>query len=258
MITLKQVSKSYDGGETFAVRNVDLRVEQGELIVLLGSSGCGKTTTLKMINRLIEPTRGTIEVDGRDAGTTDAVALRRQIGYVFQGIGLFSHMTVGENVAIVPRLLKWPDKGIDDRVRELLEMVGLPPDEYAGRTPAHLSGGQKQRVGVARALAARPKIMLMDEPFGALDPLTRDALQSEYRRIHNDLGLTTIMVTHDMTEALLMADRIGAMHEGRLVQIGTPHTLLTEPADDYVRDLMERPKKQADRVEQLMQEADTS
>jgi osmoprotectant transport system ATP-binding protein len=251
MIKLENVSKSYDDGATFAVRGIDLHVGERELLVLLGTSGCGKTTTLKMINRLIEPSRGRIEVDGEDVASIDPVQLRRRIGYVFQGIGLFPHFTVGENVGAVPALLGWPKNEIRERVDELLTLIELPPGDYRDRMPRHLSGGQRQRVGLVRALAARPRVMLMDEPLGALDPITRHTIQEEFRQIHGNLGLTTVMVTHDMTEALLMADRIAAMDEGRLLQVGTPHELLTHPEDDYVKQLMETPKRQADRLEEL-------
>jgi osmoprotectant transport system ATP-binding protein len=254
IIELENVVKRYPDG-TLAVDGVSLAVEEGQLLVLLGESGCGKTTTLKMINRLIDLTSGTIRVEGQDNRDRDPVDLRRHIGYVFQGIGLFPHMTVGENVAVVPSLLDWSKPDTDQRVDELLDLVGLAPGDYRDRLPSELSGGQRQRIGVARALAARPSIMLMDEPFGALDPLTRDALQDEYRKIHHQLGLTSVMVTHDMTEALLMADRIAVMQAGEVLQVGSPHDLLTRPEHEYVEALMSKPKQQADRVEQLVREA---
>ncbi len=255
MIRFEHVTKRY-GGQVTAVDDLSLDVPAGDLLVLLGESGCGKTTTLKMINRLIEPTAGRIEVDGKNHRDVPAVELRRGIGYVFQGVGLFPHMTVGENVAIVPRLLGWPRDKTAARVDELMDMMGLPPDEYRDRPPRQLSGGQRQRVGVARALAASPRIMLMDEPFGALDPLTRDVLQNEYVRLHHKLGLTTVMVTHDMTEALLMADHIAVMREGKVLRHATPHELMTEPGHEYVERLMSTPKQQADRLEELIAEAE--
>lgn len=254
MIKLQQVTKSYNAGKVIAVDRLSMEVSPGELVVLLGASGCGKTTTLKMINRLIEPTSGVVEVDGLDNRAINAVQLRRRIGYVFQGIGLFPHMTVGQNVAVVPGLLGWDSAETAKRVDALLSMVDLDPSDYRDRYPHELSGGQRQRVGVARALSAKPKIMLMDEPFGALDPLTRDTLQDEFVRIHKQLGLTTVMVTHDMTEALLMADRIAVVEAGRVLRYGTPHEMLTDPGDEYVRSLMQMPKRQADRLEALAEE----
>jgi len=251
MIRLSNVSKSYDQGESFAVDNVDLEIERNELVVLLGGSGSGKTTTLKMINRLIEPTYGDIEVDGQDVRREDPVQLRRRIGYVFQGIGLFPHMTVAENVGVTPRLLGWSKQDIRERVEELLEMVNLPPADYADRRPSALSGGQRQRVGLARALAARPKVMLMDEPLGALDPLTRDSLQDELLNLREKLELTIVLVTHDMVEALLLADRIAVMNEGHIAQVDSPRELLRNPADEYVEQMMTTPKRQADRLEEL-------
>jgi osmoprotectant transport system ATP-binding protein len=200
MIQLDNVCKSYGGTEV--VHDISLHVPSGQLLVLLGESGCGKTTLLKMVNRLIDASSGAIFVNGQDVRTSNPVELRRRIGYVFQEVGLFPHMTVGENVAVVPRLLQWPVPEVDARVDELLDLVQLSPAEYRDRLPAALSGGQRQRVGVARALASKPRIMLMDEPFGALDPLNRDSLQLEFRQIHRNLGLTTVMVTHDMVEAL--------------------------------------------------------
>lgn len=251
MISLRKVCKTYAGGRVAAVRDVSLDVGEGELVVLLGESGCGKTTTLKMINRLIEPTAGSILVAGDDTITTDPIELRRRIGYVFQGIGLFPHMTVAENVGTVPRLLGWNRSDIDQRAAELLELVGLSQKEHGPRWPRELSGGQRQRVGVARALAAKPRVMLMDEPFGALDPITRDQIQDELRTLQHKLGLTIVLVTHDMTEALLLADRIVVMKEGQIVGQGTPGELLSRADHPYVRTLMEMPKRQADRVERI-------
>lgn len=252
MIELIDIGKSYDGGRTWAIEQLSLSVARGQLLVLLGESGCGKTTTLKMINRLIEPTVGRIEIDGQNVLTRDAVALRRGIGYAFQNVGLFPHLTIAENIAVVPQLLGWSRGEIRDRVDELLVLVKLDQQPYRDRLPTELSGGQRQRVGLARALAARPQIMLMDEPLGALDPLTRDSLREEYRRIHQQLGLTTVMVTHDMTEALLLADRIAVISAGRILRLDTPHNLLTAPGNDYVRRLMQSPRRQAARLEALL------
>jgi osmoprotectant transport system ATP-binding protein len=251
MIVLKQVSKTYDTGHV-AVCNVSLQVPAGQMLVLVGGSGCGKTTTLKMINRLVEPTSGRIEVDGRDVLSVDPVQLRRGIGYVLQGSGLFPHLSVAENIAVVPRLLNWPAERIERRVDELLRLVRLPPTEFRSRMPRQLSGGQQQRVGLARALAAGPKVMLLDEPFGALDPLTRDELRNEFLQVRRQLGLTAVMVTHDMTEALLSADRIAVLNVGRLLRWGTPHELLTHPGDDFVAALMSSPKRQADQLGALV------
>jgi len=253
---LRGVSKSYDGGRTYAVEDFNLEVEPGEFVAILGGSGCGKTTTLKMINRLIEPSGGRILIEGEDVGELDPVELRRRIGYVFQGIGLFPHLSVGENVGITPRLIGWDEERIEARVTELLDLVHLQPDEFRERKPQALSGGQQQRVGFARSLAAEPSLILMDEAFGALDPITRDRLQGDFKKIQTDLNLTVLLVTHDMTEALLLADRIVVMGEGRVVQIGTPHKLLTEPADDYVVEMMETPKRQAESLEKLLEEAE--
>lgn len=255
MISVSSVSKSFDDGQTYSVSDLDLDVRAGEFLVLLGESGSGKTTTLKMINGLINPSSGSIVVDGREIASVDQVALRRQIGYVFQGIGLFPHLTVAENVAMVPSLLGWSRPERMQRVDELLSLVQLDPATYRSRSPAELSGGQRQRVGIARALAGRPKIVLMDEPFGALDPITRDHLQCEYLKIHHDLGLTTVMVTHDITESLLLADRIAVMCGGTLRQLGEPAALIASPGDPYVAQLMETPRRQADRLGHLMGQA---
>lgn len=243
MISLRNVTKTYADG-TRAVRGVSLDIREGETLVLLGSSGCGKTTTLKMINRLVELTRGHIEVDGRDIMQRDVTELRRSIGYCFQGIGLFPHMTVAANIEVVPRLLGWSRERRRDRVRDLLKIVRLPPDEYAVQYPDQLSGGQKQRVGVARALAADPEYLLMDEPFGALDALTRDQLQKEFASLKSELKKTVIFVTHDIFEALSLGDRIAVMHRGRLEQIGTGEEVLGSPETQFVRDLFEKPARQ--------------
>lgn len=254
-IELEHVTKAYDPAKQPAVRDVSLAVAQGEVLALVGGSGSGKTTTLKMINRLIEPTSGSIRVMGEEVTTVDPVLLRRSIGYAFQGVGLFPHLTVGDNVAITPRLLGWEATRTRARIDELLTLVDLPPETYRERLPAELSGGQRQRVGFARALAAEPRAILMDEPFGALDPITRDALQTEFRNLQRKLSLSVVIVTHDMTEAVLLADRIAVMHEGVLRQLGTPQELLTAPADDYVAQLIETPRRHSDFIESLMHSA---
>ncbi len=251
-IELENVTKAYDPAKPPAVREVSLAVAQGEVLALVGGSGSGKTTTLKMINRLIEPTSGSIRVMGNEVTTVDPVLLRRSIGYAFQGVGLFPHLTVGKNVAVTPNLLGWGADRVEARVDELLALVDLPPETYRNRLPAELSGGQRQRVGFARALAAEPRAILMDEPFGALDPITRDALQTEFRDLQRKLSLSVVIVTHDMTEAVLLADRIAVMHEGVLRQLGTPQQLLTAPADDYVAQLIETPRRHSDFIESLM------
>ena len=218
---------------------------------MLGESGSGKTTLLKMINRLIDPDDGEIRIAGRDIRAEDPVALRRTIGYVIQQAGLLPHLSVGDNVAMVPRLLRWAAADIARRVDELLDMVGMPAAEFRERFPDQLSGGQRQRVGVARALAALPGVLLLDEPFGALDPITRVALQGELRRIHRDLKLTTLLVTHDMVEALTLADRVVVMCAGEVRQIAAPHELLAAPADDYVARLVGVVREQSAKLQAL-------
>ena len=235
MIQLSEVTKRY--GETIAVDSVSLEVQDGELLVLIGPSGCGKTTTLKMMNRLIEPTSGKITVDGRDAASLPAAVLRRSIGYAIQSVGLLPHLTVAENIAVVPKLLGWDVKRIVDRIAQLLELIGLEP-RYGALYPKNLSGGQAQRVGVARALAADPPMMLMDEPFGAVDPLTRERLQNEFLELQRRFKKTIVMVTHDIDEAIKLADRIALMRAGKIVQLGTPEELLDSPANGFVRDFI--------------------
>ena len=251
MITLTSVSKSFDGGRTFVVHDLSLHVHRGELLVILGESGSGKTTIIRMINRLAEPTHGRIFIDGIDISSANPVQLRRSIGYVFQGIGLFPHMTVGENIGAVPKLLGWNKARIASRVIELMEQVGLAPHQFRDRKPRELSGGQQQRIGVARALAAEPQVMLMDEPFGALDPITRATLQDEFQKLQRANRLTVILVTHDMTEALMLADRIAVMRRGKIVAVGTPHELLTQPKDEYVSLLMKTPLRQAENLRNI-------
>jgi osmoprotectant transport system ATP-binding protein len=241
MIELRGVAKSYDGGASHAVKDVSLTVKDGRTLVLLGSSGSGKTTVLKMINRLIEPTSGTISVDGIDVRARETVALRRSIGYVFQRIGLFPHMTVEENVGVGLKLLGRGARERLSRARELLELVELPPDQYARRYPEELSGGQAQRVGVARALATDPQYLLMDEPFGALDEVTRSSLRAALKGLRARLGKTIIFVTHDIFEALDLGDEIGVMHEGALAQLGSGADLIRRPATPFVEQLFRKP-----------------
>ena len=232
------------------VDGLSFEVRDAELLAVVGESGSGKTTALKMLNRLIEPSAGRVYLDGRDAGELPAHLLRRQIGYVFQRVGLFPHLTVAENIAVTPRLLGWGKQRIAERVSELLELVELEPD-FAHRFPDSLSGGQAQRVGLARALAASPPLLLLDEPFGALDPLTRDHLQQSLDRLRRKLGLTVMLVTHDASEALLLADRILVLRQGRLIQLDTPSALLSAPASDYVDRLLAAPRRQAQIFDQL-------
>ena len=245
MIDIVNLTKEYQTGGRPAVDGLNLSVASGEFLVLVGPSGCGKTTTLSMINRLIEPTGGDILIDGQSVRQADPVTLRRHIGFVFQDIGLFPHLTAAENIGITLKLAGAPESQIDARVEELMTQINLPRARFGDRFPRALSGGQSQRIGLARALAARPSIMLMDEPFGALDPLTRDELGPEYRALHDALNLTTVLVTHDMTEAILLADRIAVMRHGRLAQIGSPREIVSSPADDFVRALIDNPRKRA-------------
>ena len=252
IIELRGVSKRY--GALAAVDDLSLALDAGSFTALLGGSGSGKTTALKTINGLVTPDAGQVLIDGAPAGAEPPHVLRRRIGYVFQEIGLFPHMTVAENIAVAPRLAGWDRPKIAARVTELLDLVALPAD-IAQRLPAALSGGQRQRVGVARALAASPKIMLMDEPFGAHDPVTRDALGRDYRALHERLGLTTLMVTHDVWEALLLADRIVVMDAGKVLADATPAALLRGHSDRRVQALMETPRRQAERVRAMAEGA---
>jgi osmoprotectant transport system ATP-binding protein len=237
LITLKDVSKIYPNGVK-AVDHLSLEVPSGQMLVLLGTSGSGKTTTMKMVNRLIEISSGEIEINGKRITEQNVIELRRNIGYAIQHIGLFPHMTVGENISVVPKLLEWSDDEIDSRVDKLLSMVGLPPEQFRDRYPAQLSGGQKQRIGVGRALAADPPVVLMDEPFGALDPLTREQLQNEFLDLQQDLQKTIIFVTHDVFEAVKMGDKIALLDEGKLQQFDTPLGLVEHPANKFVDDFL--------------------
>ena len=252
MITLDQVSKSYDGVSRI-INNLSFEVLEGEILILLGSSGCGKSTLLKMINRLIDPTEGKIYLDGKDIQQQDPIELRRSIGYVFQGIGLFPHLSIRENISIVPRLIGWPEDRINNRYRELLELVQLSPEIHADRFPDELSGGQQQRVAVARALAADPAYLLMDEPLGALDAITRDSLQQEFLELNQRLNKTIIFVTHDILEALTLGDRIAILHEGQLEQIGTREEILENPASDFVRELFAKSVKSLKGLKNILQ-----
>jgi osmoprotectant transport system ATP-binding protein len=238
VLELRDVTKRYTRDGPPAVDGLSLTVPAGEVCVLIGPSGCGKTTALKMINRLIEPTAGEILIDGRAVRARDPAELRREIGYVIQQVGLLPHLTVAANVATVPRLVGWDKARIRVRTRELLELVGLDPDEYADRYPAQLSGGQQQRVGLARALAADPPVMLMDEPFSAVDPITRERLQNDFLRLHRAVPKTVVFVSHDIDEAVKMADRVAVMRSGRLVQFAPPAELLANPVDDFVADFV--------------------
>jgi osmoprotectant transport system ATP-binding protein len=239
LIELRNVTKSYPGVTEPAVLDLNLSVNAGEILVLVGPSGCGKSTTLRLINRMIEPTSGSIIYEGQDVTNVDPNDLRRRIGYVIQQVGLFPHKTISENIATVPHLLKWPKKQIRARVDELLELVSMDPSIYRDRYPSELSGGQAQRVGVARALGADPDVLLMDEPFGAIDPITRDRLQNEFLRLQSELKKTIVFVTHDIDEAVKMGDRIAILRQqSEIAQIDRPEIVLAEPADDFVENFL--------------------
>jgi osmoprotectant transport system ATP-binding protein len=249
LIAYTDVSKRF-GPHVVAVDRVSLEVGTGELLAIVGGSGSGKTTLLRLANRLIEADSGRVAVEGEDVRSLDPVGLRRRIGYVFQNGALFPHLSVAANIGITPKLLGWPPAEISARVDELIGLVRLDPT-YRNRLPRELSGGECQRVGVARALAARPQIVLMDEPFGALDPLTRDALRDDYRALHDKLALTTVLITHDMAEALLLADRIAVMRGGKLLALGKPAEL-TSSRDAYVAELLRTPRREAERLNAVL------
>ncbi|MBT2648940.1 betaine/proline/choline family ABC transporter ATP-binding protein [Bacillus sp. ISL-34] len=255
MLKIENVSKIYKGGKK-AVKNITLDIKKGEFICFIGPSGCGKTTTMKMINRLIEPSQGKILINGENIMDKDPVELRRQIGYVIQQIGLFPHMTILENITLVPKLLKWNEQKKKERALELLKLVDMGP-EYLERYPYELSGGQQQRIGVLRALASNPPLILMDEPFGALDPITRDALQEEFKNLQRTLDKTIVFVTHDMDEAIKLADRIVILKAGEIVQVGTPDEILRNPANEFVeefigKDRLLQTRPNVELVEQIM------
>ncbi len=238
MIELKQITKQYLGQAMPAVENLSLSIPEGEICVLVGPSGCGKSTILRMINRMIEPTSGTVTIKGEDVSSTDSDQLRMGIGYVIQQIGLLPHRTIAENIAIVPRLYKWPKERIAKRVDELIVMMGLDLEKTRGKYPSQLSGGQMQRVGVARAMAVDPPIMLMDEPFGAVDPIARNHLQDELLRLQKEIKKTIVFVTHDINEAIKMGDNIAIFDAGKLVQFGTPEEILTNPKNSFVENFI--------------------
>ena len=251
LIAFAHVGKSFDGGRVRAVDDVSIEVAEGEFLAIVGGSGSGKTTLLRLANRLIDADEGHITVEGEDVRAVDPVQLRRRIGYVFQSGGLFSHISVAGNIGITPKLQGTPAAEIASRVDQLLDLVRLDRAQHRDRFPHELSGGQRQRVGVARALAAKPRIVLMDEPFGALDPLTRDALGEDFRDLHRKLGLTTVMITHDMTEAILLADRIAVMRSGKLLAQGTAAEL-SGSSDAYVLELLRTPRRQVERLNTLL------
>lgn len=233
MIEFKNISKSYDK-KLFVLKNIDFKIKTGEFVILIGESGCGKTTTMKLVNRLIDPTTGTVLIDGEDISQVDPIVLRRRIGYVIQKEGLMPHMTIGENIEIVPKLLKWDKKKREDRSYELLQLLNLDPEIYYNKYPHEVSGGQKQRVGIARALATNPDIILMDEPFSALDPITRESIQDEILKLQKELGKTIVFVTHDMDEAIKLGERIAFLKDGEILQFDTPDKILKDPASEYI------------------------
>ena len=243
-IEYREISKKFDGAFRYSVDHVSATVREGEFITILGSSGCGKTTLLKMTNRLYEPTEGQVILFGEDIATVDPVVVRRRMGYVIQQVGLFPHMTVEENIGIIPGILKWEKERIRDRVTQLLGLVGLDPEEFRSRYPSQLSGGQQQRIGLARALVTDPKIMLLDEPFGAIDAITRLNLQEELQRIHTGTRKTFLLVTHDINEAFKLGHRVMIMNEGKLLQMDTPGEIVTHPADEFVETLIRSARDQ--------------
>ncbi len=246
MIAIKyeNICKKFKGNEHYSVDHVNAEIEEGEFITILGSSGCGKTTLLKMTNRLYEPTEGKVYLFGEDISKVDETTVRRRMGYVIQQIGLFPHMTIEDNIAVIPKILKWDKQKIADRVTELMNLVGLDPEEYRKRYPSQLSGGQQQRIGLARALATDPKIMLLDEPFGAIDAITRLNLQNELKRIHEGTKKTFLLVTHDINEAFRLGNRVMIMNAGRLLQFDTPKNIVQHPADPFVKTLINSAREQ--------------
>ena len=240
-IQFKGITKKY--GSVFAVKDLDLEIQGGELLILIGPSGSGKTTALRMMNRMIEQDSGTVTINGLDTREVDPVRLRRNMGYVIQNIGLFPHMTIGENIGLVPKLEGWDKNRIEKRVRELLDFVSLPPEMFMNRYPRQLSGGQQQRIGLARAMAMDPPLFLMDEPFGALDPILRKQLQKEFVKIKNEINRTIVFVTHDIEEALILGDRIAIMDQAKLVQVGAPEELIFNPVNDLVANIVDAKRK---------------
>ena len=243
-IEYRSVCKQFPGGSTYAVNGVSAAIEEGEFITILGSSGCGKTTLLKMTNRLYEPDSGEIRLFGENIAQKNPVELRRGMGYVIQQVGLFPHMTIEENISAIPKLMGWDRQRMAERVTELLELVGLEPEEFRRRYPSQLSGGQQQRIGLARALALDPKVMLLDEPFGAIDAITRLNLQNELKRIHGGSEKTSVLVTHDINEAFKLGTRVMIMNQGRLVQFDTPKNIVQSPADSFVEALIRSAREQ--------------